>query len=38
MTFSIQFKVGDLLDIILINDTKLTCYINILAVVNVQYV
>ena len=38
MAFSIELKVGDLFDILLINDTKLTRHIVILALINVQYV
>ena len=38
MAFTIELKVGDLFDIFLINDTKLTRHIVILALINVQYV
>ena len=38
MAFTIELKVGDLFDIFLINDTKLTRHIVILALINIQYV
>ena len=38
VALAIQLEVGDLLDILLINDAKLARYSVILALVNVQYV
>ena len=38
MALAIQLEVGDLLDILLINDAKLARYSVILALVNIQYV